>query len=86
MIPNTSRSLPAMTIPRRQFGAAAAALLGMAFANGSQAAEPAIDPAYRAQPRPIHYETPLSPRDGPPAAIVPGRNAPYTLKAVTSST
>ena len=81
MIADTTKSIPAMNVPRRQSVAIVAALMVMAFANGSGAAETATNPAYRAQPRPIRYETPLAPKDGPPAMIVPGRSAPYTLKA-----
>jgi hypothetical protein len=70
-----------MTMPCRQSCAVAAAWPVILLAGGSWAAENAINPAYRALPRPVHYETPLWPKDGPPALIVPGRDAPWTLKA-----
>jgi len=66
---------------KRVSPAASTALVLLALASGVGADEMAINPAYRAQARPVRYETPLCPRDGPRAVIVPGKGAPWTLKA-----
>ena len=42
------------------------------------------NPGFYALPRPIHYETPLCPKEGPRAVIVFGKEVPWTLKAAQS--
>ena len=69
---------------RRCVWLASGAILLMALAAADATAAPgqaADNPGFRTLPRPIHYETPLNPRQSAKALIVYGKDAPWTQNA-----
>jgi len=55
-------------------------VLGAAGAN-TVSGQIVDNPGFHALPRPVHYETPLNPKEGAKALIVYAKEAPWTFKA-----
>jgi hypothetical protein len=49
--------------------------------QGGAAGQVVDNPGFKALPRPIHYATPLAPKEGAKAVIVYGKDSPWTLAA-----
>lgn len=57
------------------------ALCGLCLTTDPALSQVVDNPGFRALPRPLRYETPLAPSEGPQAIIVYGRDAPETKRA-----